>query len=369
MEWVGQKIKEVAQKQGISLTDLADSIEVSRQTVNSWITGQVPKGNHLVALCRLFGLSPEYFFVDDADTGIIVPVHRIRKNANVTTSMQEASTRLAGEYKLLFKYADKPGSIPVTRSPGKNDETAVKLAHHLRELSGVERGYPLNYQHTFELLKMLGVSVIFRRFSDEIKSYAFFTEIYGHRVVFVNTSTNIIDLIFPLLHETVHAIRDEVMPPSSGYDPEEEVFCDSVASYTQFPDEYVQLVYNAIKGLNTGTQVNKLKHFGTQYKHSLFGITKRMAEISPGFSLDVGGADTNFKKEFPSIGDILFAENDERAFVAGVCRLSPVFTGILLAQLNDVSDRKLVELLGLESLLDGKTVRWELTQFNKGLAG
>lgn len=69
--------------------------------------------------------------------------------------------------------------------------------------------------------------------------------IHGHRIVFVNNSTNIIDLIFPVLHEAVHAIRDEIQI-NNGFDAAEEAFCDKVANYIQFPDGYVRMVYDVI---------------------------------------------------------------------------------------------------------------------------
>jgi len=37
-----------------------------------------------------------------------------------------------------------------------------------------------------------------------------------------------------------------------------------------------------------------------------------MKTLSPGLSLHVGGAATNLKKEFPTIGEILFKEDDPR---------------------------------------------------------
>lgn len=54
-------------------------------------------------------------------------------------------------------------------------------------------------------------------------------------------------MIFPLLHEAVHAVRDEYRV-NDGFDEDEELFCYMVANYIQFPDEYVIMVYNVIIG-------------------------------------------------------------------------------------------------------------------------
>jgi hypothetical protein len=215
-------------------------------------------------------------------------------------------------------------------------------------------------------LEQLGIKIIFRFFPEKIKAYAFYTKIHGHRIIFVNNSTNIIDLIFPVLHEAVHAIRDEFQI-NDGFDTEEETFCDKVAGYVQFSDEYVHMVDDVINGLSEGVQVNKLKTFGKKYGHALFGIVKQIKTIHPDFNLKIGGADSNLKKGFPTIGDILFAGDDPRDYITIFSKLSPLFTNIILNQIDSITDRKLGELLGIESVLDAKAVKDELVRL-KGIA-
>jgi len=93
-------------------------------------------------------------------------------------------------------------------------------------------------------------------------------------VVFVNNNTNILDLIFPLLHETIHAIRDEELNTMD--DPVEENFCDLVAGYIQFPGEYVSMVAKTIINRRIGIQINLLKEFAEKNSHSLFGIVQQL---------------------------------------------------------------------------------------------
>ena len=81
MPWEGEKIKGLAKEKNITLIKLAEQIGVSRQAVNDWINGKVPKGNHLVAMCRILFVSPEIFFSDDSSRTISIPVHRTRKRA------------------------------------------------------------------------------------------------------------------------------------------------------------------------------------------------------------------------------------------------------------------------------------------------
>ena len=359
MKWVGIKIKELAKEKGHSFQYIASTIGVSRQTINDWIRGQIPKGNHLLVLCRLFQVDPGYFFEEDFDQFLRVPVHRTQRGVQITPEMQDVAKVLTNEYGRLFRNHKKPSVIPVIRTRGFDYESAIQIAGELRCISNISEEKPIDYQHTFLLAEKLGINVVFRYFPDTLKSYAFYTKISDNRVIFVNCFTNIIDLIFPLLHEFVHAIRDE---SEQEYNKTEEDFCDMVACKVQFPDEYVRMVYKQIEGLEVSLKINKLKEFAKINKHSIHGIFKAIKYIFPDFTLSYGGADTNLKKEFPTIGDIILRDDDPRGYALVIQNLSRNFLNVLISQLDSISDRKLAELLGFDNSLDSKEIRKELNR-------
>jgi len=363
MRWMGEKIKSLVTEKGLTLVKLAEQIGVTRQTVNDWMNGQVPKGNHLISMCRILKEKPDYFFSPNKEKAITFPVHRARKGAKITLDTQRDALELVKQYEIFFRNTLESEVIPIVRISERNEASAIKIAKELRAKSGVIKSFlPLNYENAFKLMYELGISVIFRDFPKNIKSYAFYTKIHSHRAVFVNNSTNIIDLIFPILHESIHAIRDEESQKGI-YDEEEEKFCDTVANYIQLPDEYVKKVCNAISGLGKAAQINKLKTLGKLHSHSLYGIVKRVQSISPGFMLDVGGADTNLKKAFSTVGDILFQMSDPRDYVKLIHDFSPKFIEIMINKLGSITDRKIGELLGLANVLDAKAVKEELAKF------
>ena len=364
MEWLGKKIKDLINENNISIVKLAKKVGVSRQTVNEWINGQIPKGSHLINLCKIFNISPDYLFSNTSNGSISIPVHRTRKTAKVTSKMQKDAMQLAKEYDLLFKNDTDLGIFPAMRGQNRSEKLAKKLAKELRKRANISEDRPPKYEHTFALMKNLGIKIIFRDFSEKIKAYAFYTKIHGHKIVFVNNSTNILDLIFPLLHESVHVIRSEFRV-NDDFDTDEENFCDMVANYIQFPDEYVQMVYEVIKDLKNGVQINKLKTFGRKYSHALYGIIKRIKYIDPEFNLKIGGADTNLKKEFPTIGEILFKKKESREYVDILSKLSPLFIDTILHQIDNLTTRKLGEILGIENSMDAKAVKDELLRLKK----
>ncbi len=355
MQWLGGKLKEMVSAKGLTQNSFGAALGVSRQTVVDWCKGQVPKGNHLLAICRLLDSEPTSFFAEES-ANVRVPLHRQRGVAKVTVPMTAAATSLATEYADFFDPAD----LPVTRlEVPSNDLARVPLlAAEFRRLAGLaDADEPLDYQHAFRLLEALGICVVCRRFPPAIKAYAFYTEINRQRVVFVNAETKVMDLIFPLLHEATHAVRGT--GTAEGYDRAEEDFCDAVANSVQFPPGYVDRVHQAIAGCPPGIMVNTLKEYASRKHHAIYGIVKCIEAKHGSLNLQVSAADANLRKSLPRLEDVLF--RDGAATFAGQLRaLSPLFYWLLLKRLPGLSARRLAELLDIESVLDAVQVREEL---------
>lgn len=352
--WQGEIIKSIANQKSIKITEIAEALNISRQTVNEWINGQVPKGTHLLNLCKFLQISPDQLFKDEGKQNNLIPLHRTRKNAKINDKIQNESSAIINEYEVFFRNCTSGSIISKLQVFKKDEQHIIEIANQLRNLTQVKSYAPMDYFNTFLLMKSLGIFVIFKQFSPKLKSYAFYTNIAEHRVVFINTQTNILDLIFPVLHESVHAIN-----PTNSYNEEEEQFCDKVASHVQFPNEYVDSIHNLLVDVdNTGQKINLLKKISSQNKHSLFGITKRLNDKHPNFIPEnIGGADTKLKKEFPSINNILFSNGEPISFLQIYESLSPLFIKAIENQIDEISDSKLAELLGLESAVDSKQIR------------
>jgi transcriptional regulator with XRE-family HTH domain len=358
MEWKGDKLKEIAKSNGVSIAKLTQITGVSRQTVTGWINGQTPKGNHLMALLKLFNISPDFFFAEEPGH-IAVPAHRSRQNAKITPRVQNEALSLAKEYEFLFKNESDAGVWPVVRLKNRDVSTAQKIATDLRSMSGVGKDQPMNAECVFKLLSQLGIKVIFRYFPDTVKAYAFYTRVYDHRVIFVNNHTKELDLIFALIHEGVHAIRDNIKI-ADVYDKEEEDFCDLVANHVQFPDKYVDLSFRQLKSLNIPNKVTMLKNIAFANKHALFGFVKRLEGLGFKIPKTIGGANSNLRKRFVAFGDILFDSENLRHFLYTYQKYSPMFYNVVLRQLDSLTTRKIGQIFGMDSYLDAKALKEEL---------
>jgi transcriptional regulator with XRE-family HTH domain len=365
MSFNGSIIKSKSKGMGLSLTALASKLHVTRQAVNTWIEGRSPRGKHLVELCTLLDLRPTDFFPVGTKPILTVPLHRTVQRQKLTPQMTSASIEMAREYLNIFRQAPNVSMVSVARVQELNKDTANLTAQKLREISRIQDNKPMTYEGAFKLLAALNVFVVICPFPQAISkaSYAFYSRIAEQRVVFVNIDINVIDLIFQLLHETVHAIRDEAV--DSINTEAEELFCDKVAMFTQFPAYYTKMVETAISGTSNPAAIIKLKEFASENHHSVFGLYYRLREdgLFPD-KLPIGGVAENHKKQFPTLREIIFQKSDPRSFVKMLFELSPHFMNLVKTNMNGTTVRKVGEWLGLDSTIDTKAVIDEIKLFD-----
>ena len=186
--------------------------------------------------------------------------------------------------------------------------------------------------------------------------------------MFVNIDINVLDLIFQLLHETVHAIRDARSSRNDKYGGRGGFLSgDKVAMFTQFPDYYAKMIATANSGCPPSFVVNKLKEFSANSRHfQVYGLYYRLRQdgLFPE-GLSIGGAAANLNKRFCTLRGILYRESDPRWFVKALFDLSPHFMDLVKTGLSSASIRKVGEWLGLDSSIDATTVIDEIAHYNK----
>lgn len=357
MRWRGEVLKRVVTQKNLTQEAFSAKVGVTRQTFIEWTKGQVPKGNHLLALCRVLAVAPASLFTEDVP--LMVPAHRTRRKAKRTAERDVLAAQLAAEYVPLFDGVPAPALLP--SCPPGQDEDASAVAGELRRIAGMgDPGRPMDHEHACRLLDRLGVCLIVRTFPAELKDYAFYTRVGVHRCVFVNGQTNVLDLIYPLLHEAAHAIRDTEETPPAEYSQEEEDFCEAVANAAQFPCDYIEQARQLLRGKSAAIQVNTLKTLATQNHHAAYGLYKALtAGSSPTLALapaGIHGADGNLRKISPAVRENLHAATAE-AYIVRLSDLSPYLVRVLRAKAGSITLRTLVHLLDLDSVLDARQVR------------
>jgi transcriptional regulator with XRE-family HTH domain len=365
MKWNGAKIKELLDHKNETVSGLANSIAVTRQTVHNWLKGSLPKGQDLLKLCAFFKVGVDAFFVEQ-ELPITLIAHRTHRRTATTPAKVESARILASEYLNFFKNARPLGMVPALLDNSSDKVYLREIATSIRKLSEIEANKTMSYKAVFKLLDELGIFTIFRDFPSDLGSYAFFCLIENNRVVFIDTKTHVIDLIFSVLHETIHAIRTEKVTNNASDD--EEIFCDKVACFAQFPEAYINKISSEIQDANQKKVIQVLKSYALKNGHSLHGV-KRAIEAYTGKpfpeEVNIYPVESELKKESPTIGEILFEKNEPKIFWERLKQFSPHFTNEIKNQIDSTSIRKMAQHLGLPTGTDAQCVLEELSKSEK----
>lgn len=101
---LADKIIELRKKSGLSQEELAEKMNVSRQSVSKWEGAQsIPDLDKILALSKIFGVSTDYLLKDDFETEEIVPTDDSDGSPLRRVSMEEANRFL----RLNEKYAPR----------------------------------------------------------------------------------------------------------------------------------------------------------------------------------------------------------------------------------------------------------------------
>lgn len=343
------KLKAALSEKGFTQEGLAKELGVTRSTISEWLNGKIPSGKHLLKLAWVLKLSLDSFFSYQEES-ISVPQHRLKGNAKLKHEYIDEAIELAKNFLFLFSELDEPDYSGQISFHGKTKDVAIKIAKILRERVSVPKDKPISYGNVFEIAAKLGIFIVFVDF-EKTSSYAAHTQILKHNVIMVNKKTNMLDLIFIVLHEIGHSIcADNLNGDVNGID--EEKFCDLIASYTQLPEPYIDNIYEACSGEKPANIINTLKIYSRENYHAMYGVFKRIKEkYKDDLSLqkvkNIGGANTNLVKTFYSLEKIFTETNNPFEYIELFKNLSPKYFDAILKKIEEkkITKRRLAELI------------------------
>lgn len=106
---LSEKIMELRKKKGWSQEELAEKLDISRQSVSKWESGaSIPDIDRILALSRLFEVSTDYLLKDELQLDVASSVEPSEDNQEQTTrsiSMEEANRFMELKRKLSWRIA------------------------------------------------------------------------------------------------------------------------------------------------------------------------------------------------------------------------------------------------------------------------
>lgn len=317
------KITEKMAVSGLSQTDLAKKLDVSKEAVSQWIKGKkFPRPAKLLSLAKILQLGFDDIIIQHAEN-VPVVAYRTNKNKKLTPEVEAIAKDMGVMLKVLLPYLDGDSvfSPPLITNPKCDDLFIQKAAGEVKRRIGNDKA-ELSFSDIMRLyndFRIIFIPVMWGPNGDN----GLYIHLPDNSITFVyaNLEKVVTDFKFWLLHELAHALT----PDLTGDDA--ECFADGFAAAMLFPEGMAEKYYNEIcKIKNTGTVINTIKTLASKLIISPFTILNEMNRFAKMNSLrqlniDIGGAVTNFNKQVNMVSEIIFEEGnpDAEKYIA-ICK-------------------------------------------------
>ena len=151
---LGEKLREIRKKFGLSQEQLADMINVSRQAITKWETDKgIPDVTNLQELAKVFGVTVDYF-LNDANRA---PVLSMKKELDKS----KYKSKLSAYREILKEYYDEPWEVYLLSRSKKFKLTDFIIdTLTVPEIGPVDTADMLSDMSTYYLAKMDGVKLL-----------------------------------------------------------------------------------------------------------------------------------------------------------------------------------------------------------------
>jgi transcriptional regulator with XRE-family HTH domain len=309
------KIKEKMSSLGLSQSELADKLNVSKESVSQWVKGnKFPRPGKLLALSKAFQLSFNEIVLKHTEYAPII-AYRTNKNKKVTSEHETIAKDMGEMLKVLLPYlnGDSVFSSPIISSPETDDYYVQKVVKELKERIGnevIEISFA-DIMSLYDDFRIILVPVMWGLNGDN----GLYIHLPKSSITFVyaNLEKVITDFKFWLLHELAHAMTPDLEGDNAEY------FADSFAAAMLFPENLAEQYYNEIKKIkNPGIAINTIKRLASKLAispYTIFNEINRYAERNslPILDFNIGGAVANFNKQVRLVSEIIFEEENPEA--------------------------------------------------------
>lgn len=297
-------LNKLIQKKGLSQSDIADKLNVTRSAVSKWFKNKAfPKPKILLELSLLLGEN----LIKYIQKNEYKPVIHFRKVGNKTTKNEHYETAEYRGYALkeLVEY------LPFETL------THPKVLHNpINEYNYIQSAVT-NYRSEMGVTRVLDFSHIINFFNEchavlipvlwgekEAHENAMYIYLPDSMTswVYLNLDTNIIDFKFWMSHELGHIVSNNSKKVETE---KSEKFADRFASALLFPKQFAQEAYSNIKNIrSTGAVINYILELAQEFVISPYTIYSEIEHYVKANNLSFNNlkiwpATTNFKKNYP----------------------------------------------------------------------
>lgn len=301
-------IEHKMQELGLNVPALAKALGVSREIVYNWLKSEKqPQPKNILGLTRTLKIPfKELFLVNTAHE----PVIAFRKKAGTKTTDEhiENAVNIGKALEPLAPYMGfskhrKPSTLISPSDDYLYIQEAAKEFRTENDLRDI-----IEYEQMIGVFKELH-AVLIPVLWGNIKSHENALHIYLPKSattwVFLNLDTHPFDFKFWMAHEIGHILSPELRGDAA------ENFADNFAGAVLFPMELAKRVYDKLPNLTDSQKIERIKLFATDYVISMWTVLGEVNKYAkahnlPEIKLNIGGAVTNFNKNYHTVSESLF---------------------------------------------------------------
>jgi transcriptional regulator with XRE-family HTH domain len=363
-------IKAKMAEKGISNSDIAHKIDVSRTIVSNWLNGEkFPRPKMLLELGRVLELKYNDLVTRKED---LEPVIAFRKKAGVKTT--DTHIKLANDmaYALeeLLPFVEFDiDSKPATLIKPQNDyEYIQRVAESERFKINIVND-EIRFDEIIKLFKQYHATIIpvlwGNKNNHENAMHIYLPESMSTWIYF-NLDVNLFDFKFWMAHELGHVKAPELHGNIA------EDFADNFAGAFLFSKEMSENNYKDLRNLknDTGILVNRLKDIANKYLISPYTILREVNKYAhyigeETLDINIGGAVSNFNKEKDLVSEIILKNKTNiGAYIDSTEEIfgTRIFKMIRKYLLNNTTDSKYIQRVLKMNIYDAKSIYSYLLQ-------
>ncbi|MEZ8727519.1 MULTISPECIES: helix-turn-helix domain-containing protein [Vibrio] len=306
-----EKIEQALLQEGLNQSNLAELLDVTRQSVSKWMNGDgCPRPAKLLKLSRILGLNSDELLVRESQGAPVVAFRKMKSTKTTEAHFERA--KVIGQYlEQLVPYLpfDALEMPPVLRNPSIDYGYLNQATDLVRKHMGLDSE------------DVVSVADLVKRFGD--LNTVLIPVLWGSKDrhenamhihlpnsmstwVFLNLNVNQHDFKFWMAHELGHSLTPEFRGD------EAEDFADAFAGRLLYPAKFAKELYSDINKLAPGIQVNSIKAEARRFGISPYNIYLELEAYANENGLEpiklksIHGATTNFNKDFKNMSEKLF---------------------------------------------------------------
>ncbi len=272
-------IKTAMADKGMSAADLAKLMDVSREGVSKWLSGEsMPRPAKMLKLCLALGLS-RAAAMGLPDRSAMQPQVAFRMS-RAKQAQDHHLDRARHMGKLLEELVphlpfDKFEAPPALKNPTSDYSYLQELAQALRKEMGVSATGVINLQtlaRLFVKLQAVIVPVLWGHRKNHENAIHIYSPGTATTWVYLNLDTRLADLKFWLAHELGHTYTFTTLQGDAGED-----FADGFAGALLFPESLASSLYAQLAGVRLmRSRIAHLKSVADSLEISMVCVAKQL---------------------------------------------------------------------------------------------